>query len=302
MPTSVALLGIPTLVVLVLVAAVRGWVMARSTGLEEVADRLGPTAEARQARPPVSARLVDAVGRRFERTLHRLYGYRRLEALDLRLERAGRPEGLRVSDYVRRQTGFTVLGLVVGAFFLAAGQASLAIVCAGGAVLWMPLWLRRVAANRQRAIARELPDFLDILAITVAAGLSLRSALDRVSAGRATPLSDEVQRTLTDMRLGRTRREALLGLRARNDDEALGSWVTSMLQAEELGSPLSEALQEIATEVRRQHAAQVRRAAAKAVPKIGLVVSLCIVPGALLLIVAALFISRLDAFQAVFSG
>jgi tight adherence protein C len=167
---------------------------------------------------------------------------------------------------------------------------------------WMDVWLRIVAARRQEGIARELPDFLDVLAVTVAAGLSLQAALERVSSVQETPLSQEVIQVLEDMRLGVPRREALQDLRDRNDAPPLAAWVTAMLQAEELGTPLSQALRDIAAEVRRQAAQTARRAASKAAPKVSLVVTLFIVPGALILIVSAMVLSQIADLSGSFLG
>ena len=133
----------------------------------------------------------------------------------------------------------------------------------------------------------------------MAAGLSLRSALTRVSEASDTPLGEEVSRALEDMRLGLTRRQALEAMRERNDVDALNSWISSMLQAEELGTPLSQALTDIASEVRRDRAAQVRKIAAKATPKVSLVVTTLIVPAALLLITSSLVLSQIDNFRKV---
>ncbi|RIK17731.1 MAG: type II secretion system protein F [Acidobacteria bacterium] len=300
---TVMMLVFPTAAVLVMVVGMRGWRLLRSTGLEEVEERYQPETEDGPARIPLMIRLLDALGRRSEATLLRLYGERRLTALEHRLDRAGRPEGMRVRTYVRRQAGFVTLGAVVLVFFALAGQLLIGALVAAFFALWMELWLRGAARKRQRMVAKELPDFLDILAVTVTAGLALRSALARVTAGQpGSPLSQEVDRVLADMRLGMTRRDAFEALRQRNDAPALHSWVTSMLQAEELGAPVSEALQDIAKEVRRIRAADVKKATAQAIPKVSLVVTLIIVPAALLLVMAALFLSQADVLGSIFGA
>lgn len=302
-PSTLALLAFPAAAVLVLGLGLSGWRLLRSTGLEEVEQRYMPEAEEGPARVPMMIRLLDGLGRRSEDTLLRLYGDRRLSALERRLDRAGRPEGMRVRTYVRRQAGFFTLGVVVLVFFALAGQLVIGLMVAAFFALWMELWLRGAARRRQRLVAKELPDFLDILAVTVTAGLALRSALARVTAGQpGSPLSQEVDRVLTDMRLGMSRRDAFEALRERNDAPALHSWVTSMLQAEELGAPISEALQDIAKEVRRIRAADVKKATAQAIPKVSLIVTLIIVPAALLLVMAALFLSQADVLGSIFSA
>ncbi|MDO5740447.1 MAG: DUF5936 domain-containing protein [Ornithinimicrobium sp.] len=300
---NIVLVAFPVSVVLVLLLGIRGWRLLRSTGLEAVEERYAVAVEEGPARVPLMIKVLDSLGRRFESSVLRLYGDRRLTALDHRLERAGRPEGLRVRTYVRRQAGFVALGAIIFFFFFLAGQPLIGFLCLVAFSLWMELWLRGAASKRQRAIARELPDFLDILAVTVTAGLALRTALGRVSQGQEdSPLSDEVDRVLNDMRLGMNRREAFEALRQRNDAPALHSWVTSMLQAEELGAPISEALQDIAQEVRRVRAAEVKKATAKAIPKISLVVTTIIVPASLLLVISALFLSQAEVFGNIFGG
>lgn len=296
-----AVLLIPLAATAVLCLAVVGWRMARSTGLELVEANFGVPGEGEVA-PPLVARVIDGVGVRFQRLLLSAYGARRLDALDRRLGRAGRPEGMAPRDFIRRQAGFSVIGAVSALFLALAGQVlvglAVLVVFAG----WMDFWLRGLAGRRQAQIARELPDFLDVLAVTVSAGLSLQSALERVSSADDTPLASEVRRVLDDMRLGLARRQAFEQLRERNDTPSLGSWVTAMLQAEELGTPLSQALTDIAGEVRRESAQLARRAAAKATPKVSLVVTLVIVPGAILLIMASLILSQISNLRGIFGG
>jgi tight adherence protein C len=297
-----AVLLIPVSSLAVVVCAVVGWRMVRSTGLEVVERALAAGPDAPDEREPLVGRVVDFLGIRFQRVLLQLYGARRLAALDRRLLRAGRPERLTPRDFVRRQTGFTVVGALCLAFLSLAGQMAIGLVLLVLFASWMDVWLRIVAARRQEGIARELPDFLDVLAVTVAAGLSLQAALERVSSVQETPLSQEVIQVLEDMRLGVPRREALQDLRDRNDAPPLAAWVTAMLQAEELGTPLSQALRDIAAEVRRQAAQTARRAASKAAPKVSLVVTLFIVPGALILIVSAMVLSQIADLSGSFLG
>lgn len=298
---QLALVAFPVAVLAVLGMAVVAWRMMRTTGLEQVEATYLEVVE-EERRPGPMSRIIDFLGIRFERTLLQLSGQRRLVVLERMLDQAGRPDGMSVRTYVRRQAGMAALGIIAGFFFFLSGQTVMALVSAVGMALWMELWIRSAARRRQEAIAREMPDFLDVLAVTVSAGLSLRAALQRVSASSDTPLGQEIRRVLDDLQLGMSRREALEHLRQRNSAPSLDSWVSAMLQAEELGAPLGDTLQEIAQEVRRARAGEVRRAAAKAAPKISLVVTMIIVPGALLLIVASLFLSQLETLTGVFSG
>jgi tight adherence protein C len=295
------LLLLPCVAALTFVLAVLGWAQLRSSGLEPVALELGPQA-VRASKDPVVTRVIDALGAQFERPLLRLYGARRRHVLDQRLDAAGRPEGLTERDYVRRKAGYLVLGIALAVLFVLMGQPFLGVVLVALCAVWMDVWLRAVIRNRRRQIARELPDFLDIVAVTVGAGLSLQGALERVASSSPSVLSKEVLRTLDDMRYGLGRRQALERLRARNDVESLSTFVTAILQAEELGTPLSRALIDIAAEVRREFAQAARQSAARAAPKVSLVVSMTIVPGAMVLIIAGFVLANLPKLSAVFGG
>lgn len=254
------------------------------------------------ARIPVTARVLDAAGRRFERLVVRRYGRGRLGRLEQRLVRAGRPEGFTARAFLRRKTGFGVMGVAFAAVFWLSGQRFFAVLVLVLCWFWMDYWLRMVAARRQQRLDRELPDFLDVLSVTVSAGLNFRGALERVALAGEGPLAEEMAIVLREMDIGVSRRRAFTNLRERNDAQSLGSFVTAVLQAEELGVPLSQALGDIAAEVRREFAQETRRRAAKAGPKVSLVVTVTIVPAAMLLIGASLVLANIDSFDGVFGG
>lgn len=243
---------------------------------------------------------VDTVGARFQRLLMTVYGPRRLRGLETRLRRAGRPEKLTVSTFMQRQAGFTVLGLVCAVFFTLLGQAFLGVLIALLFAFWMEVWLRAVAATRRADISRDLPDFLDVLGVTVSAGLSFQQAIERVGAFHDGPLGEEMSVAIHEMAMGVSRRDAFIGIRDRTQSESVGTFVTALLQAAELGVPIADALRDISSEVRRKRAQEVRQAAAKAAPKVSLVVTMTIVPGALILMMSGMLISNMEMFSNVF--
>src|SRR5699024_10693353 len=118
--------------------------------------------------------------------------------------------------------------------------------------------------------SRDLPDFLDVLGVTVSAGLSFRQAIERVCSFHAWPLGEEMSVAIHEMSMGVSRREALIGVRDRTQSESVATFVTALLQGAELGVPIAQALGDIAEEVRRKRAQDVRQAAAKAAPKVSL--------------------------------
>ena len=147
---------------------------------------------------------------------------------------------------------------------------------------------RALGRLRQERIERDLPDFLDILAVTVRAGLGYRLSLARVAESLGGPVGEEMLVALRQMELGASRRAAFEALRERNASEQLTSFVTAQLQAEELGVPLSEALNDIAGDMRRASHQAARRRAARAAPRVSLVVTSLIVPGTMILIIASI--------------
>lgn len=143
---------------------------------------------------------------------------------------------------------------------------------------------------RKDVIERTLPDFLDVLAVVVSAGLGFRQALDRVSTRYEGPWADELRITLRQMDLGMSRREAFTELRRRNDSEQVAMFVTALQQGEELGAPIVDTLVSLAKDMRRTDAQNARRKAARAVPKATLMITTFMVPATMILLGAGLIL------------
>ena len=128
-----------------------------------------------------------------------------------------------------------------------------------------PFFFLRVAAkSRQRKIWRALPSSLDLLTTCVEAGLSLDFALQRVAERYRGPFSDEINRALREMALGKLRRDALLDMARRIDLPDVMTFVNSLLQAEALGTSVGQVLRVQAGQMRmkrRQHAEELARKA-----------------------------------------
>src|SRR5699024_12338332 len=118
--------------------------------------------------------------------------------------------------YVRRLIGCFVLAIVVLLVTRILGQPIFGGFIAMVLIGWMRLWLHSTASKRQQEIERELPDFLDVLGVTVAAGLSFRQAVERISDHHDGPMGEEMRTVLDEMQVGVPGRAALLGLRYRN--------------------------------------------------------------------------------------
>jgi hypothetical protein len=187
-----------------------------------------------------------------------------------RLVLAGVSGRLGVEEYVAAQ----VVGLTSGRcsdllFAVAADWSGARIVRAdrgarGARVLRpAPVPSSRTATKRVEAIEKELPDVLDVLAISVEAGVGLEGAIQAVTERFQSPLADELGHMLSEMELGLSRREALQNLRSRTEIPDLNGFVLALLQADALGMPMTRVLQTQAEEMRRRRRGKVREAAAK---------------------------------------
>ncbi len=247
-------------------------------------------------------RLIDILGIRTQKLLRRLYGPTHLRSLDRRLKNAGNPEGLTLDLFIQREAGFISLSLLLLVIFTLLGHPVygllLGVVFSG----WMYLWLLQAVRKRQTSIDRDLPDFLDILTITVRSGMSFRSSLERVCSHFEGPVAEEMQKTLHEMRLGVSRRDAFTATKERCRSDNIDNFVTALLQSEELGTPIGDALASIVKEIRRERAQQVRRAAAKAQPKVALVATTTMVPGAMILMLGGMIFANWETITKLFGG
>jgi len=162
---------------------------------------------------------------------------------------------------------FSSLGLlaivVLGGF---SAQGLLGLIVLGGIGFLIPwMWLKSAVRSRQRVIVRGLPDALDLVTTCVEAGLGLDAALSRVAEQMKGPLALELSQTLSEISMGRLRREALSDLGARTDVQELISFVNSVIQAEQLGVSIAQVLKVQSDQMRtrrRQKAEQLAHEAA----------------------------------------
>lgn len=123
--------------------------------------------------------------------------------------------------------------------------------------------LNQAIAKRKAEVQRALPDFLDMVATTVQAGLSLNAALGYAVPVAVGALGDEVKEGLSQMRLGRTKGDALRAVALRVNQPQLTATITAITQAERLGANISLVLNELAKDVRNSRVMAVEEQAAK---------------------------------------
>jgi tight adherence protein C len=212
--------------------------------------------------------------------------------LEARIAAAGRPGGLGSRELVAAKSAAAVIGGSVAALLFTAAPGRLGVVLAlaapAGGFFAPDLWLHRRARERSRRIRRELPALLDLLRLSVEAGRSLPSALGEVGARARGPLAAEWRTVGREVSLGVPLDRALGGMTLRAPLPEVRALVAALERARRHGAPLAETLAAQARDARFALARGAREDAARAGPKIQLVVALLLVPSVLLLVAAAL--------------
>jgi tight adherence protein C len=194
--------------------------------------------------------------------------------------------------------GYRVLlagvGLTLGVLTMADGgfvKLMLGTVGFAGIGWLVPVfYVGRRARHRLDLIDRELPDLIDLLVVTVEAGLGLAASL-QLSAGKFDgPLADELRLTLQEQRMGRSLSDALTGMLGRVDTPGVRSFVRSVVQGETLGVGIGTIMRNLATEMRKRRRSSAEEQAQKAPVKMLFPLVFLILPSLLVVILGpALF-------------
>jgi len=215
------------------------------------------------------------------------------ERTEKRLVLAGNPVDMRVADWL----GIKAIGAIVGAilfFFLFFVVGLLGFPPAIGLVMSVigaffgytipEFWLGGRVKKRQKAILMMIPDALDLLTISVRAGLGFDAALGKVVEKLNGPLSDEFRRALAEVRVGKARREALRDIVARTEVVPLTNFIGAIVQAEQLGVSISKVLQVQSEQLRIERRQRAEEQAAKAPIKMLFPLVGCIFPSLFIVI------------------
>jgi tight adherence protein C len=181
-----------------------------------------------------------------------------------------------------------VLGLLValllatiGSFALGFGGKrviGLGVVAALVGYMAPNLYLHSKGADRTQQLRKALPDALDLLTISIEAGLAFDAALQQVSRNTKGPLADEFARVLQEMQIGLGRTKALRALGERSTLPELRSFVSAMVQADAFGIPIGKVLRVQTSEIRLKRRQRAEELAQKVPVKILIPLMLCILP------------------------
>jgi tight adherence protein C len=209
-----------------------------------------------------------------------------------RIRRAGREKDLTPRSLLVAKALTAATGLCLGTIIAAPMPGRLgplvlaALACLG--FLLPDLSLERAARRRHRRMVVALPDALDLLAVSVATGRPVAAGLLELGESGRGPLAEEFALTGSDMAWGTGQGSALDSLRRRIGGAEIASFCATLERSRKLGSPLADQLRRQASTLRQDQRRSIEEQAARAAPKIQLVIALILVPSVLLLMVAAL--------------
>ncbi|MCU1426661.1 MAG: Type secretion system domain protein [Actinomycetia bacterium] len=264
--------------------------MRRSIGALEGYELQGASVREQEMLGGFGSRVLAPVGAGFLKVIRKYTPVGYAENLARRTNLAGSPAGFEVD----RLLVVKVIGLASGLLWIPLVYKGLAASGLQGLGLTGVLWaasflgadltLNRKIEARQHQIAVALPDILDLLVISVEAGLGFEQAIERTSASVPGPLSEEFRRLLQETRMGATRADALRAMDERTQVEELRSFILAMLQADAFGVSVSRILRSQADEMRIRRRLAAEEQAEKAPVKMLFPLVFCIFPAVFVVI------------------
>jgi tight adherence protein C len=233
---------------------------------------------------PFGERVLDPLYNRLQGLGRRITGADQVERIRQRLDKAGNPAGWTVD---RVATG-KILGVICGFAFAALVAATLhkgfgvsALLIAVGAILGFngpTIFLYNTATKRDQRMQREIADAIDLLTISVEAGLGFDAALQQVARNTTGPLALEFSRVLQEMQIGRGRTDALRALGDRTSIPEIRGFISAMVQADSFGIPIGQVLRVQSREMRVKRRQRAEQKAAQVPVKIMVPVVLFVLP------------------------
>ncbi len=261
----------------------------RSLGSEaEIYATAVPVVE--RVQTPLLNRVFGPTLRGLRHNLSRLYPASDIDRVHADLLKAGLTGSVRAEEFVAVQVGSVMIGFAIGLISLISGIVSVKLGL--GMLLLLPIlgglapswWLRHRIKARREQVTNDLPDLLDLMTISVAAGLGLEQAMQVSCARFESPVCHELRLTLREMELGLSRHDALENMKLRTDIDDLVTFAVVLSQADALGLPIGRVLQAQADEMRDKRRQRAREKAAKVPVKILFPLALCFLPAILIVV------------------
>jgi tight adherence protein C len=224
-----------------------------------------------------------------------------VEAIGARLVAAGMTHRLTASAFLTIKGAAMVAGCALGLLFAAlTSLASSILLVPVGAVIGLigpEIFLTMKTRSRRDTIRSELPDALDLLAVSVEAGLGFDGAVAKLVDHMEGPLIDEFGLMMSEIRVGETRTVALRKMAERVDATELSNFVRAVIQAEQLGISLGRILRVQATDTRLRRQAAAEEKAMKAPIKMLFPTIFFIFPSLFIVVLGPAFLNIMEAFK-----
>jgi tight adherence protein C len=257
--------------------------------LSQLGSMQARTLEELELQQPLFERTLRPLATRLSGLAQRFASPQKVSRTEKRLSMAGNPGDLQTVDFLGLKL---VVAAILAIGFFAAGLLTgspafgfVAAIALGALGFFIPeIWLSRRIKKRQHAVLMAVPDTLDLLTISVRAGLSFDGALAKVVEKVQGPLSEEFRRSLAEIRVGKVRREALRDIVGRTEVPALSNFIGAIVQAEQLGVPIAKVLQVQSEQLRIERRQRAEELAAKAPIKMLFPLVGCIFPSMFIVI------------------
>jgi tight adherence protein C len=250
---------------------------------------------------PFTQRVLAPLRDRFAGWTLKLHPRTSIEGVSARLLAAGLGRVISPTTFLAFKSALALGGLLLGAVFGGAatgpgGVLFFAIALAGVGFIAPDFAVSARGRSRKDTIRAELPDALDLMAVSVEAGMGFDGAIAKLTEHMEGPLADEFALTLSEVRIGESRQDALKKLADRTGTPELSSFVRAIIQADQLGISLGRILRVQATDSRLKRQAAAEEKAMKAPIKMLFPTVLFIFPAMFLVILGPAFLNLSKLF------
>lgn len=252
--------------------------------------------------PPFADRILEPLQQRALTLGRRITGTDKAERIRHRLDLAGNPHGWTVDRVVSLKVMAGVILPLAAVAYCALVTAPLRVTLAVGLVAFAmgffgpDLYLYNTATHRAEEIKRSLADAIDLLTISVEAGLGFDAAVQQVARNTEGALAEEFARVLREMQLGKGRSDALRGMSERSSVEDLHAFASAMVQADAFGISLGQVLRVQSEELRLKRRQYAEEKAQQVPVKIMVPLILFILPCLFVVIMGPAVLNAIDAF------
>lgn len=251
----------------------------------------------------LARRIFYPVWKEFKRSFKRRMPGEKEAKLEIKLLQAGNPMGMSPVEFRLLQVSLVIMLPVLSGtygYILGTTPAAIILFVFIGIIVAFIIphyYLKLKIKQRNKQALRELPDVLDLLTVSLEAGLGFDSALSKLISKKTGVLASEFHRCLEEIRLGKTRREALSGVKERLVLDEMNVLISSILQAEKLGIGMVQVLRVQSSEVRERRKQRAEEEAMKAPIKMLFPLVLFIFPSLFIVLLGPAIIQFMATFS-----